>query len=151
MFLPPNVLSFSDQLQQDPTQHPPSRPSTPSSPSVYNSRCWFSSSKKKVNELLKLFRVIKVRNVEAYNLKFCLPLLLSNQNIKIITDTGKNHFVASELTSHPELFQFCRIKYLCYSIKSFEENKSKKKGRKIKGFSHFRLLNSFETPPQMCH
>ena len=59
--------------------------------------------------------------------------------------------MASEMTSHPELFLFCRIKYLCYSIKSFEENKSKKKGRKIKGFSHFRLLNSFETPPQMCH
>ena len=45
-------------------------------------------SSKKVNELLKLFQVIKVRNVEPYNLEFCLPFLLSNQNIKIIADTG---------------------------------------------------------------
>ena len=29
------------------TQHPPEAPNTPSGPSVYNSRCWFSSSKKK--------------------------------------------------------------------------------------------------------
>ena len=76
LFLAREVLSFSWSAA------PP--PSTPSDLFTFQG----ADRSKKVNELLKLFQVIKVRNVQAYNLKFCLPLLLSNQNIKIITDTG---------------------------------------------------------------